>query len=227
MVSEGELQQFVRTLIDAEAASDYALASRIPSTRTWKTLDYIKTLEASERNSLFDAFAANGVFYLRPDRDPRLHAHKAGHPGYQRFVDGMLRLSGPKYMGVRMMAGPATTKAPAIRRAVKEALAERFNAKAENSGGGDWKYFGESRGRHFEIHIDFGGMTDQLRYEVFFEDPDTAIRAVRLNYESLTGLGFGRWDSLTAANLQESVTLLGDLVEKLVMIPGKFRPISG
>ena len=80
-------------------------------------------------------------------------------------------------------------------------------------------YSGEYAGRSFQLRIDYGGRSDQLRYGLSFDDVPTGIRARRLSYEGLIGLGDGHWDFVTADNLSESVLLLAKLVQELVVIP--------
>jgi len=247
-VHGAELSRFTKNVLDADAASGYALLRRIPSTRTWKVLDYVSTLERAERDAFFNAFVSNGLFLLYPDRDPSLHAYQSGDPAYRRFIDAMPQLFDWKYADVRLLRGilgdlrskapspefanvPAhviqraeaiqPTNAAAIRREVKSVLTKRFGAKAENRGGGNWLYPGGYAGRPFQVRIDYGGRSDQLRYELFFDDVSTGIRARRLSYEGLIGLGDGHWDFVTADNLSESVVLLADLIQELVVIPQK------
>jgi hypothetical protein len=248
MATQSELEQLVRSILDAEMASDYRSIRRVPSTYTWRILDYVSGLESGERDALLEAFAANGVFLLLSDRDPKLHAYQSGHPAYLRFVEAMPRLFGWKYADVRFLRGilgdlrsknPSPefanvppeviqhaesirpTKATEIRREIKSMFARQFKAKAENRQGGNWLYFCEYHGRLFQVHIDYGGRSAQLRYHLSFDDISTGIRARQLSYEGLLGLDHGDWDFVTADNLSESVLLLVELVEQLVTIPEK------
>lgn len=254
MVSEEQVQRFIRVELDTLAASGYALARRIPSTYTWNIVDYVTVLKPAERDALFTAFSGNGLFTLFPNRNPDLHAAKAGDPAYRRFCEAM-PLMGTQRLGVRLLRliqglrssttdrGKALatahddysnavlqeaesihpTTATQIRKAVKTTLAKRFAAHAVNSGGGDWIYSGTHNGCAFDVQIDYGGRSDQLRYGVSYEDPTTGIRASSLTYEEMLGIGLGHWDYITATNLAESVELLSDLVKKLVEIPEKLR----
>jgi hypothetical protein len=248
MATQGELEQLVRSILDAEMASDYRSIRRVPSTYTWKILDYVSGLESGERDSLWEAFAANGVFLLSPDRDPKLHVYQSGHSAYRRFVEAMPKLFGWKYADVRFLRGilgdlrsknPSPefanlpleviqraesihpTKATEIRREIKNVFAQQFKAKAENRQGGNWLYSCEYQGRLFQVDIDYGGRSAQLRYHLSFDDISVGIRARHLSYEGLLGLGHGDWDFVTADNLSESVLLLVELVEQLVTIPEK------
>jgi hypothetical protein len=221
MATQGELEQLIRSILDAEMASRYRSIQRVPSTYTWKILDYVSALESGERGSLLEAFAANGVFLLLPDRDPKLHAYQSGHQAYRRFVEAMPKLFGWKYADVRFLRGilgdlrsknPSPefanvppeviqhaesirpTKATEIRREIKNVFAQQFKAKAENRQGGNWLYSCEYQGRLFQVHIDYGGRGAQLRYHLSFDDISAGIRARQLSYEGLLGLGYGEWD---------------------------------
>jgi hypothetical protein len=183
MTTAAELQRFIRSILDMEAASGYPVLRRIPSTDTWKILDYISALGPAERDALFTAFAGHGVFLLRPDRDPTRHAYQAGHPAYRRFVEAMPRRSEWTYTDVRMLRGilgdlrsrspssawadvPADvlrradaiqpTKATAIRQEIERLFAQRFGARAENRGGGAWVSVGAYQSRVFQVGIDYG-----------------------------------------------------------------------
>jgi hypothetical protein len=114
-------------------------------------------------------------------------------------------------------------KAPEIRKVVKKALADQFAARAEKSVGGEWKYHGASEGQGFTVSIDYGGMGDQLRYGVLFEDEASGFRAHGLTYEGMLGLGLGRWDYLTADNVAECVDLLCGFIKDLVSIPERIQ----
>lgn len=208
MATQGELEQLIRSILDAEMASGFRSIRRVPSTYTWKILDYVAALESGERDSLLEAFAANGVFLLSPDRDPKLHAYQSGHSAYRRFVEAMPKLFGWKYVDVRFLRGilgdlrsknPSPefanlppeviqraesirpTKATEIRREIKNVFAQQFKAKAENRQGGNWLYSCEYQGRLFQVHIDYGGRIAQLRYHLSFNNLSTGVRARGLN----------------------------------------------
>ncbi len=253
MLSDHGAERFVRTIIDAEAASGYALVRRIPSTYTWKIVDYVAALDPAERDVLFGDFASNALSFIRPGRDPNLQPYRAGRPAYKRLVDSMPLMGDWKYMdarSLRMMLAvirnePSSslanapkeviaraeaiqpTTSAAIRREVKSRMADTFGvARPQNDGGGVWSYSGQWQGRPFKLEIDYGGRGDQLRYDLSWDDEELGLHARRLNYEWLTGFGQGRWDYVTADNLAESVTLLVELVERLVSIPDAIRAQS-
>jgi len=241
------LESLVAGCVEDEARLEWGHVRRVPSTYTWKVVDYIRSLEAGSQTRLRHAFVSAGVFLLDPDRDPTTHPAQSGDEEYRRFVDAISQIWDWKYSDVRTLRailGDQLGKRPSpefantpvevleraraiqptnardIRKAVKQSFQERYGARPENLGGGDWRYAGVHRGRSFVVSIDYGGW-DQLRYEVEYEDVPTNLRAKRLSYERLVGAGLGHWDFLTADNLQESVTLLCTLLEALVELPDK------
>jgi len=244
----------VRADIAREETGTYARLRRIPSTHTWRIIDYVSSLPEPRRHALFDVFAQNALFCLDPSRDVAGHPARSGDAAYAAFLEGMRRLSGPEYYDARMLRAIlgdirssrpspqfqslppdvirraeaiAPTTAPEIRKVVKPAMADRFGAKPEKASGGEWHYVGgTSDGRPFGLWIDYGGRSDQLRYELTYDDARTGISARRLNYEKLLGFGQGNWDFVTAANLQESIALLCDLIDELVALPERLA-VSG
>jgi hypothetical protein len=243
------LPALIRSCIDHEDEHDWSPVRRVPSTHTWKTVDYIRALDRERRSELLRAFASNALFYFPTDRDPPLHAAKAGHPEYAALLQAEALMAGAQYADVRSLRailadqegkrptpafantppeviaraqGIRPTNARQIRKVVRHFFGERFGARPDNAEGGDWLYRGIHRGRGFVVAIDYGGW-DQLRYEVEFEDSRTSLRVRRLNYERLVGAGLGSWDSLTAENLEESIVLLCGLVETLVELPDRLE----
>lgn len=248
----------VRAAVEHEAASDWEHARRVPSTYTWKIVDYLRSLAASERNALMDAFVANASYFFEPERDRCLHAYAAGHEEYRKLHEALPLIWGWQYQDVRYLRAvwadvrskrpsPAFANTPVevlaradairpttasqIRKVVKAAFKDRYGSRPENLGSGEWRYPGMHRGRTFAVSIDYGGW-DQLRYEVEYDDRTSGLAAKRLTYEGLVGAGLGHWDFLTADNLDESVTLLCELVEELVSLPERLvqapgRPATG
>jgi hypothetical protein len=239
---ERRLGDFVRDAIEREAASGWARLRRVPSTDTWKSIDYVVALDPGPRAALFEAFAWNALYFFGRGRQS---AHATGYLEYRRMVDAMPRIWRWQYLNARTLrrtigdrrAGrpPAyhdipdevirraeaiqPTTAGDVRKVVKRAFAERFGARCENRGGGGWKYFGRHGGRDFVVAIDYGGLGDQLRYEVEYVDAASGLHPQRLCYEWLLGVGLGNWDFVTADNLEDSIALLCELVE----IPERVR----
>jgi hypothetical protein len=242
MVSEQTIRKFVRAELDKVAARDFDLLRRIPSTTTWRIVDYVSALAPSERNELLESFADISVFHFLRYRDPNLHAYKTGHVAYRQFVETVAQMPDlqckycsafelrmilkyrdsaepPPDEVIRRATSIAATNAREIRKAIKAAFSDRFHATAENCGGGDWVYHCSFNARAFDVDIDYGGQVDQLRYGVFYSDPATGMETRLLTYEGMLGMGHGCWDYVTAQNLSESVTVLCQLVEELVVIP--------
>lgn len=249
-MTQESLHRVLREIIEAEATSGWAILKAVPSTYTWKAVDYVSRLDRNDQLALFEALRASALFLFQPAPDPGAHPYTAGHPGYRAFVDAMPGIWDWKYASVRTLRGilgelrstragkrgrnyPRSvieqaesiqpTTASQIRRKVRWSFAERFGCRPENLGGGEWRYHCAHEGRKFEVVIDYGGMQDQLRYGVEYEDSGSGIRAKGLSYERLIGLGFGQWDFVTAANLDGAVELLSSLVEKLVELPERVR----
>ncbi|MGE4095898.1 MAG: hypothetical protein AB7G75_34225, partial [Candidatus Binatia bacterium] len=255
MIDVEHILQFIQTMIEQEVASGYARVRQIPSTTTWRTIDYLNSLSPTRRRTLLTAFATRGVRLLRPDLDPQSYTSPTSQEALLRFADECLRIPDfeGKYLGARLLRGifaavrtePSSeplahvsaavlqratmvqpTKSTAVRKIVKQMFTERFKVRAENFGGGNWNYFGEYDGQPFKVMIDYGGRSEQLRYWLFYEHKNTGIRAHMLTYEGLLGLGFGHWDFVTADNLQQSISLLCDLLTDLLALPQKFTTHS-
>ena len=251
-IFQEDVYRFVRSAIDAEAANEFWILRRVPNTRAWKTVDYILRLPARRRSSLYDDFACVAMDCFLPTRQTKLHPYRAGSEEYRAYCDGVVGFVGWQFEPVRFLRAAVsarrddpmatfgmsdamlkqvqemrTTKAPEMRKTIKRIFAQRFGARAENQGGGDWQYVGEWEGRGFAVRIDYGHrFGTQLEYEVKFSDPATGLTASRLSYESFLGMGFGNWDYLTADNLEDAAVLLADLIEGLVSIPDRLATTS-
>lgn len=249
-MTQERLRRVLRDIIEAEATSGWTILKAVPSTYTWKAVDYVSRLDRNDQVELFEALSASALFLFQPAPDPGTHPYTAGHPGYRAFVDAMPGIWDWEYTSVRTLRGilgdlrstrpgrrgrnyPQSvierargiqpTTASQIRRKVRWSFAERFGARQENQGGGEWRYHCAHEGRKFKVVIDYGGLGDQLRYGVEYEDSGSGIRAKGLSYERLIGLGFGQWDFVTATNLDGAVELLSRLVAKLVELPERVR----
>jgi hypothetical protein len=90
-------QQFVRHLIDAEFASGFAFARRIPSTETWQTLAYLDALDGGERDGLFDVLAERGSAGFGSAYSPERQQELVRRPAYQCYTSGRTQASAWKY----------------------------------------------------------------------------------------------------------------------------------
>lgn len=238
---------YCRGALRREATSNFGRLRRIPSTFTWRAVDYVSSLGDPERQRLFETLARRGLVRLFTALPP-----PPDDPDDRAFRDGVLRRSGPEYYDARMLrailgdlrssrpspellqtppevirraASITPTSAAEIRKSMKAVLAERFGATPHNETGGVWHYRGgRSAGREFRLSVDYGGRSDQLRYDISYDDERSGIRARRLTYEGLLGFGLGQWDFVTAGNLNESIALLCELVEEMVGLPDRLLP---
>ena len=250
MGTEEKINRLIRAELDGVARADFAALRTIPSTYTWKVIDYVSGLDATGRDALFDTFASRAMFLFFPDRDPGLDPGRSGNATHREFTKAMTLLFDWKYQDARALRAIAADsrssrplgiahgvptgvlrraeaivplRAAEIRKLVRAKFVEQFAAsRIENQGGGAWSYSGSCNRREFRLAIDYGGRSDQLRYEVFYEHPPSGIRATRLTYEGMLGLGFGRWDFVTAENVADAVTTLCGLVEQLVSLPERW-----
>ena len=240
-----KVEALVRAWIEQESLSEWAFVRRVPSTHAWKTVDYLRALEPSRRPSLCAAFLTNAMFLFDAERDPALHAAKANNPEFSALLEAGAQAFDWQYLDVRSLRAilgdqtgkrptPALAKTPPeilerarairptsateIRKAVKAAFQSKYGARPRKTDGGDWQYEGTHHGRRFVVSIDYGGWY-QLRYSVEYDDSRHALRPHRLTYEQVVGAGHGHWDALTADNLEASVGLLCELVDRLVEIP--------
>jgi len=243
MVTPELVTRYVKELILAEASTGFSRLRRVPSSYTRTCLDRLAAIGQPRREILFDGIARRAPVHLGlappPAKweDPELAQfhdevlQAPGSPMPSRLLRGMaaaMRHDGPEGYFANMPAelvqkadSILPTSASRIRKDVKKQLAERFSATADNIGGGNWLYRGESNGRSFAVLIDYGGRMDQLRYYVQLSDAASGVRTKTLNYETLLGMGFGRWDLVTADSQAENVELLAELLAELVGIPDR------
>jgi len=108
-----------------------------------------------------------------------------------------------------------------LRRLVKIAFAQRFAANARNIGSEFWQYDGMLGGISVKVLVRYSGRMGrpQLDYQVQVQGKERVIAVPNLCFESVLGVGFGRWDYLTQDNAERSVGLLGELVEYVARLP--------
>jgi hypothetical protein len=238
----------VRSMIEEEANNDWARLYRVPSTYTWRCLDYILSLDDFMLKRMYDGIAERAPYHLGSLQPPiqwddqtlsdfydQVWRRPSQHVS-SRLLRGMrasLETDGPEgyfaSMPAELIARAAAikpTNAKDIRKTVKRAFGERYRCNPINISGGVWKYTGEFASQPVTVRIDYGGQGDQLRYWVELHDAENGIQTKMLNYESLIGMGHGHWDFVTADNLDESVHLLCELIETIVKIPERLSDID-
>ena len=107
--------------------------------------------------------------------------------------------------------------APDIRREVKRQFQDRFRIQPTNKGGGVWAYAGDCDGRAFTLNIDYGGY-DKFRYGLVARCSNRKAAPYGTAWEGLLGFGLGGWDFVVRHNLNASVSLLSEVIEKLVPV---------
>ena len=113
---------------------------------------------------------------------------------------------------------PKKCNASVVRSAIKKAFASRFKTKPLNTGGGCWKYPGQYKDRLFTLSLEWnrhGGPNYGIvigRHALDF--------VPTISWERLLGFGIGRWDFVCEHNLDESIELMANIIEKtLALLP--------
>ncbi len=245
--------QLMSSEFDSESAAGFPRVLHIPDTQVHLFIEVWKTLTSGERAQMKFAVAYQAAaFLLLSDdspqmRDPRVLAtnrwfadKKLALAGDSRFVNVRsthlmfnMRDWLPEWMQAQCNAAiehdsildviPA--KAKEIRKELRQLLLNRYGAKAENLGGGEWEYSGTLNGKLIEINIDFGGKGDQLRYGIAYDGIGMKGFLPCANFEKLLGVGFGNWNMLTTSNLQTSLDLLCNLIEDTATILSRVKPL--
>lgn len=117
-------------------------------------------------------------------------------------------------------------KIPTLRRLVRTEFAQRFALNARDIGSETWFYEGRLGEFSLKVVIRYSGKMGrpQLDYQVQVKWKDRALSAPNLCFESVLGVGFGRWDYVTQDNAERSVKLLGELVEYVAKLPERLGP---
>lgn len=112
-------------------------------------------------------------------------------------------------------------KIPTLRRLVAKMFAQRFAASARDLSSESWRYEGMLGETSLKVVIRYSARMGrpQLDYQVQVQGKERALTAPNLCFESVLGVGFGRWDYLTQENAERSVELLGELVEYVAKLP--------
>ncbi len=120
-------------------------------------------------------------------------------------------------------------KIPTLRRLVRAAFAQLFAPTASDIGSETWRYEGRLGESSVTVLIRYSGKTGrpQLAYQVRVRGQERALSAPDLCFESVLGVGFGRWDYLTRDNAERSVELLRELVEYVARLPERLPARCG
>lgn len=130
---------------------------------------------------------------------------------------------------VREIGDLVPVKIPTLRRLVKSAFAQLFAPTARDIDSETWFYEGVLGQSSLKVVIRYSGRMGrpQLAYQVQVQCKERALMAPDLCFESVLGVGFGRWDYLTPDNAERSVDLLGELVEYVAKLPERLPARCG
>lgn len=241
------LEALVRSLWQRELASDLATLSRIPSGDMRWFVDRFRAMSDSDRVDLVGALCKQSTCMLAglPFADWPTSERETNVLCRLQEERGLTRWSHWKYLSLRMLKtdltlsgnagemaigiseseaeriqGTVTAKAPQLRKAVKTVLRERGYVQTSNQASNwTWSYGGENG---FDVWFDFGGMDNQLRYEVGPSSTrDSPLFRCRLGFEGVLGLlGFGRldgnWNIIAFEQIDDISHLVVGLIDELV-----------
>lgn len=108
-------------------------------------------------------------------------------------------------------------KAPQLKKLVKPLLQSLLGAKEEKMPGGTMKYQGALDGTPVTVRVDYAARDVQMIYSVSIPDPERQVVVVAATYEDFFGIG-GGWDYLTEENAEASVSLLPELLRRVLAI---------
>jgi len=238
-----DIEATVLRLWEREVSSDLSRLSRIPSSDMQCFLDILKMPSAPRLSEVVGAFATRATCIVAgiPFADRPLAEPLAAALGRLEELHSATRWADSKYMSLRMqktsitlsskygapidwlppaevarIQSATTARAPALRKGIKTVLKRRgFEQTSSHPGEWFWRSGGE---RGFEIWFDFGGLDNQLRYEVMpCKERDTPLKRRPIGFEAMMGLvGFapanGNWNRIEAEQVEEISELVGDLI---------------
>lgn len=161
----------------------------------------------------------------RRDRDPHWYTSVPLLRDY-RALATMRRKRGepPPTSWDRMMEEYALSihgaKVPLLRSLMRTMFTERFHGRAIKGVGGDWTYEGALSDGLVQLSVDWGSQSAQLRYGVTIFTRSGTLHLMR-GFEGALGAGHGEWDFLTEKNAEDSIALLGDLIEDIADWPAR------
>jgi hypothetical protein len=124
---------------------------------------------------------------------------------------------------LRDVADLVPAKPATLRRLVQKVFDPLFAPTIRDIGSETWWYEGTLGPSPLRVEIRYSGRMGrpQLDYQVHFRGDNRTITSPNLCFESVLGVGFGRWDYLTKANAESSVQLLGELIAYVAALPDR------
>jgi hypothetical protein len=243
------LHSFFRGEFDSEANSGFARLSRVPDTHVRHFLDYYRSLNAHDQDSLADAASLWATLSFAPDAQLEYREMLGAHPAWKswRYEMAMGRERDPHYYysvpllrtciaqaktdRARLSASTVpkeledyavsikSVKAPELRKRVRTAFEDLLGTRPSKVGGGDWDYSGTLNGSQVTIGIDYGFRHAQLRYEVAVTSFDSGLSFKRIGFEVALGAGYGHWNFIVEENVDDSIRLLSEFVQYVAELP--------
>jgi hypothetical protein len=235
------LTAFFREEFEREARRDFSLIARLPDSLVAARLWHYRRSTISERNLWADfcahrACAAYGfVVGLKPSQ-------RITHPFFERWaevtspLDGsvnMLRMAVAQYKidkhrGVKSCVSEElfayassirSIKAPELRKRVRAALKPLGYVRLTSPG----LYLCRNSNTEFEVDVDFGGRSAQLRYCVSFPEFPEVHSLLQFRFENVLGFGNGDWDFIVEENVDDAFAAFSEVVGYCVALPDRIR----
>jgi hypothetical protein len=249
MISSGQLVSFFRSELDSERNFGWPRLRRIPDTLVWRNLKFYDTLNTSDREALLDsaaelAGAYYGFVFGLPARE------NVGHPILERWRNTLLKCHGFEFESVptlrlaiaQFRADIAKNKqssvsqgffnyalsvrgvqAPELRKGVKNVFSSIGLQKVQKTGGGNYVYHCELKERFFQVWINYGGRSKQLRYCVVLPEFKDVDPLFQFRLERAFAFGFGDWNCITEENFNDSLQMLCEAVCYSIDLPKRIK----
>lgn len=239
------LLDFFRCEIEAEERGDFVRLARVPDSHVMARLGYYRSLTHGDREGFRDygahwAAACYGFVIGAPRIDP------TPHPLYERWraagsdMRVALRRSVPLLRAVvqqykidaargvpssvskeelEVASSVRSIKAPELRKRVRAALKPLGYHKRDEIG----YYHCRLEEREFRVHVDYGGRSAQLRYCVSMPEFRDVHPLRQFCLECALGFGTGDWDFIVEENVDDALSLFGDVIVYCVALPDRIR----
>jgi hypothetical protein len=116
-------------------------------------------------------------------------------------------------------------KASQLKKLVKPLLQGLLGAEEEKMPGGTMKYDGALDGTPVNVRVDYAARDVQMIYAVSIPDPERKVAIIGTAYERFFGMG-GGWDYITEENAEVSISLLPELLRRLVTLRNEVQRLA-
>lgn len=184
----------------------FPLIKRIPSSEAKRFLLGYQELDASKRALLKSAIAARGAVWWGARYDYHASTPEA------RMFDEFLRMH-PYPSWIHDSVG-CLAKAPELRKVARLAFQQLLGARPEKAPvPGDWHCHGEISGKLVSVQVSYSTQMGQVLYGL---ELGKVGRHHTFNFESLYGVGIGRWDLIAENRADEAFAILKEIVQVAV-----------